>query len=416
MRRLTALAAAAAMSCGGDGGDDLARYLRDGAWRRAELVASLTAADNDYARLRLRRYETGSTDDWARLPAWNPPAARVTRDAPTPAPGAPLDVPSMATGGDAGALRELGERAFWRYPAMLASPAVEATLREPGAAARYGFWTSPDGAVGGLVRVTLADGGVGLAYSCATCHAAAGRDGAMVAGLANAALDLGRLGADSGATLTAAQEARLRAWGRGRVDVTTDDGSEPMATPDLRAVREQSFLQRAGAVRRRSVASLAIRIETLLITSHQQAVRPPREVALGLALYLDGLADSLPRATPGGGRGATLFATHCAGCHAPPTLGGALVAAETVGTDPALARTATRGTGSYRVPSLRGVGMRGWLLHDGAVEGLAGLLDPARLRDDYTGPRGRGVVPGHAYGLDLTDDDRAALREHLGAL
>lgn len=417
MRRLTALAAAAAMSCGGDdGADEVGRYLRDGAWRRAEMVASLTTRDNDYARLRLARYESGAADDWARLPAWNPPAARVTRDAPTPTPEAPLDVPAAAAGGDRAALRSVGERAFWRYPAMLASPAAEATLREPGAAERYGFWTAPDGALGGLVRVALADGSVGLAYACATCHATVGRDGSVVAGLANASLDLGALGADGNPTLTASQEARLRAWGRGRVDVTTDDGTEPVATPDLRAVREQAFLQRAGAVRRRSLTALAIRVETLLITSHHGVVRPPREVAMGLALFLEGLGDSLAEDAAGGGRGAGLFATTCAGCHAPPTYGGGLVAAEAVGTDATIARTATRGTGSYRVPSLRGVGARRWLLHDGAVDGVDGLLDPARLRDDYAGPRGRGAVRGHGYGLDLGEGDRAALREYVRGL
>ncbi len=386
MRRLASLVFVAATSCGDEPTLDPSRYLRDAAWRRSELVASLTTVDNDYARLRLARYDTGAPDDWSRLPTWNPPTAPVGRDDAMRS----LDLP---TTGDLAALRALGERAFFRYPAMLASPAVEAALREPGGPTRYGFWVSSDGALGGLVRVALADGSVGLAYSCATCHASI-RDGALVAGLANADLDLG-------------------AWGRGRVDVTTHDGSEALATPDLRAVGEQAFLQRAGAVRRRSVVSLAIRVETLLITSHHEVVRPPREVALGLALYLESLAEMLPRGASTGARGEAVFAERCASCHAPPTLGGGLVAAEVVGTDPRLARTATRGTGSYRVPSLRGVNERGWLLHDGAVRGLDGLFDPARLRDDYVGPRGVGAVRGHAYGLDLTTDERAALLTHL---
>lgn len=388
MRRLALALIVAAASCGDDGAPDPTRYLRDPAWRRGELVASLTTLDNDYARLRLARYDTGATDDWSRLPAWNPPASPVGRDDAA----RPLDLPATS---DLAALRSLGERAFFRYPAMLASPAVEAALREPGAAARYGFWASADGTLGGLVRVALADGSTAVAYSCATCHASV-REGAVVAGLANADLDLG-------------------AWGPGRVDVTTSDGSEALAVPDLRAVGEQVFLQRAGAVRRRSVVSLAIRVETLLITSHHEVVRPPREVALGLALYLDGLAETLPRGAATGGAGEAVFMARCAGCHAPPTLGGGLVAAEVVGTDPALARTATRGTGSYRVPSLRGVGARGWLLHDGTLRGLDALLDAARLRDDYAGPRGVGAVRGHAFGLDLSAGDRDALLGFLRA-
>lgn len=416
MRRLTVAALGAALAACGDDGvtPDRVRYLRERAFRRAELVASLTTRDNDYARLRLARYESDAADGWARLPAWNPPTAAVHRDDPAPAPDRPLALPPAALAGDADALRALGESAFFRYPAMLASPAAEATLRPPDAPARYGFWTSADGVVGGLVRVALADGSVGLAYSCATCHAALDPDGGLRVGLANARLDLGALGADSTPTASAAQDARLRAWGPGRVDVTTDDGREPVATPDLRAVRDQRYLQRAGAVQRRSVVTLAIRVETLLITSHHEAVRPPREVAMGLALYLDGLAEALPSTVPT--EGAALFASRCASCHAAPTWGGGLVAAEVVGTDPTLTRSATRGTRGYRVPSLRGVGARAWLLHDGSLAGLDALLDPARLDDGYRGARGVGAVRGHAFGLDLSDGDRAALRRFLGAL
>ena len=289
MRRLVTALCLAAASCGDEpGASEVQRYLTDRAFRRAELVASLTTTDNDYARLRLARYDSADARDWSLRPVWNPPAAPLV---PAATPLRPLDLPAST---DRASLLSLGEAAFSRYPAMLASTTVEATLRAPGAAARYGFWTSADGHVGGLVRVALADGTVGLAYSCATCHRAPDAEGNAVPGLANGALDLGALGADSNPTIPPAEEGRLRRWGPGRVDVTTDDGREPIAIPDLRAVREQSHLQRSGAVRRRSLSALAIRIETLLITSHHEAVRPPREVALGLALYLDSLADSLP--------------------------------------------------------------------------------------------------------------------------
>ena len=410
MRRIGALALClSAASCGDvPEASEPSRYLSDPAYRRAALVASLTTADNDYARLRLARYDSGDALDWSRLPSWNPDAAPLS---PAPSALRALDL----TAADRTALLRLGETAFSRYPAMLASTAVEAALRIPGAAARYGFWTGPDGVVGGLVRVALPDGTVGLAYSCATCHSAPGAGGRLVTGLANGALDLGALGADSNPTIPPAQEVRLRRWGAGRVDVTTDDGREPIAIPDLRVVREQPYLQRSGAVRRRSLTSLAIRIETLLITSHREAVRPPREVALGLALYLDSLADSLPAARsdlPG----AAVFSSRCAGCHAPPGFSGGLVSAAEVGTDPSLALTATRGTGAYRVPSLRGVGERRWLLHDGSAAGLDELLDPARLRDDYRGARGEGAVRGHAYGLDLTGSEREALRAFLSTM
>lgn len=390
VRRLLA-ACALTVSCGEAPPDDLARrYLDDAAFRRSELVASLVRDDNDYARVRLARYESGDARSWSRLDPWNPPVAPLaTADAPTP-----LHIDVAATGGDPDALRALGEAAFWRYPAMLASPRVEPVLRDATASARYGV------RVGDVVRVTLANRVEGLAYTCATCHSD-DRDGARVAGLPHAALDLGALGADTG---DVADPARLRAWGAGRVDVSTDDGAEPIAIPDLRAVRFLSYLQRAGAVRRRSIVSVAIRIETLLITSHHGAVRPPREVALGLAMYLDALGAPLDARTPPTGRGAAVFASRCARCHSPPSYAGGLVAADVVGTDPSVATSPWRGTGSYRVPSLRGVRERAALMHDGSVPGLDALLDPSRPR------------VGHAFDEDVTDADRDALRAFLRAL
>ena len=55
------------------------------------------------------------------------------------------------------------------------------------------------------------------------------------------------------------------------------------------------------------------------------------------------------------------------------------------------------------MPSLRGVGTRGALLHDASVPSLDALLDPAR-----TG--------GHAFTQALSDADRASLAAYLHAL
>ena len=64
----------------------------------------------------------------------------------------------------------------------------------------------------------------------------------------------------------------------------------------------------------------------------------------------------------------------------------------------------------YRVPSLRGVGARPTLLHDGTIPDLEALFDPARVGDDWTGgARGPGAVRGHTFGLDLTAPERADL-------
>jgi hypothetical protein len=125
-------------------------------------------------------------------------------------------------------------------------------------------------------------------------------------------------------------------------------------------------------------------------------------VALALAAWLESLAP--PAVSPAAGRAAALFEARCAGCHAPPGYAGPPVALAVVGTDPSVGRSADRGTGGYRVPSLRGVGTRGRLLHDGSVPDVATLLDPDR------------VVAGHRFGVDLPAADRAALAAWVAAL
>lgn len=372
------------------------RYLHDAAYRRAELVASLTTDANDYARLRIEKYERA----WRDLPVWNPPASVVVGSfgaEPSTGARASLALSDAARRGELEALRDLGRRAFWRLPAMLLAPSIEVALRDRSVAERSGL------RVDTVVRVTLPGGGAALALTCASCHSADDRDGRPVAGLANARLDLGALTAEADATLAPDVVRRLHAWGPGRVDVSSDDGREPIAIPDLRPLRWQRYLQRAGAVRVRSLASVAVRIETLLITSLHEAARPPNEVAAGLALYLDGLADEMAPTRHADARTEGLFAAQCGRCHGEEGYAGGLVAAEVVGTDATLTRSTTRGTGSWRVPSLRGAATRGRLMHDGSIAGLDALLDPRRQG-------------GHRAGLDLDGRDRAALRGFLEGL
>jgi hypothetical protein len=93
-----------------------------------------------------------------------------------------------------------------------------------------------------------------------------------------------------------------------------------------------------------------------------------------------------------------------------------------VATDPSLTMTTRRGTGYYKVPSLRGVWYRGPFEHNGSVATLEDWFDPRRLRDDYvpTGWRGYGVhtraVKGHEFGLDLSPEDKRALIAFLKTL
>jgi CxxC motif-containing protein (DUF1111 family) len=130
----------------------------------------------------------------------------------------------------------------------------------------------------------------------------------------------------------------------------------------------------------------------------------------------------------------------CAGCHTPPLYtnnklspvdGFAVPEAHrtkydilwtSVGTDPRLALQARRGTGYYKVPSLRGVWYRGPFEHNGSVATLEDWFDPRRLREDYvpTGFRGADVktraVKGHPSGLDLSASDKKALIAFLKTL
>jgi hypothetical protein len=92
-----------------------------------------------------------------------------------------------------------------------------------------------------------------------------------------------------------------------------------------------------------------------------------------------------------------------------------------IGLDPFLALKTRRGTGYYKVPSLKGVWYRGPFEHHGSVLTLEDWFNPDRVRDDYvpTGYRGltktRGVK-GHEFGLKLNADDKQALIAFLKTL
>jgi hypothetical protein len=130
----------------------------------------------------------------------------------------------------------------------------------------------------------------------------------------------------------------------------------------------------------------------------------------------------------------------CARCHTPPfytnnklTLAGGFKPTDedrtkddilpiSVGTDPNLALRTRRGTGYYKVPSLKGVWYRGPFEHNGSVATLEDWFDPRRLRDDYvpTGYKPHGVktrpVKGHEFGLYLSPEDKRALISFLKTL
>jgi len=93
-----------------------------------------------------------------------------------------------------------------------------------------------------------------------------------------------------------------------------------------------------------------------------------------------------------------------------------------VGTDPNLAQKTRRGTGYYKVPSLRGVWYRSMFGHSGWCATLDDWFDPKRLEQGYvpTGFKPYGSpsysVTGHPFGLKLSEEDRRALITFLKTL
>lgn len=415
-----------ASGCSSDG--PLRRFLTHPEERRELLLDALWYRDNAYARLRVERYASGGDKDWTRLPIFRPETAPLRPDgSPQGFRAFDLTLPAPDEDPGEGALRSallrIGESAFFQYPAQLVA-GFERIRASPGLARSYGLWTgaTPDGEarLGGLLEVQLPSGGRALATSCATCHAtssAADPGGPLIVGAANADLDIGKLASD----LSSDPDPKEARWGPGRLDTSPDGVDNPAAIPELRAVAAQRYLHH-DATLRNSLFALALRIETLLITSFREGAAPPIEVPLGIALYLWQLPPGdLPSApdAPAGAReaGAVIFKERCARCHATAEHAGEPIPLSEVQTDGALGKSPERGTGSYRVPTLRRVSLRRQLLHDGSVPDLRALLDPRRLRDDYAGGRREpGPIPGHPYGLDLPEPERDALQSYLQGL
>ena len=144
---------------------------------------------------------------------------------------------------------------------------------------------------------------------------------------------------------------------------------------------------------------------------------------------------------PEAARGENLFAREgCSSCHTAPLYTnnkltpvdgftipqGHLTKYEilpmSVGTDPGLALQTRRGTGYYKIPSLKGVWYRNMFGHSGWCATLEDWFDPTRTHDSYvpTGfkPYGRDTyaVKGHLFGLDLTPEEKKDLIAFLKTL
>ena len=240
--------------------------------------------------------------------------------------------------------------------------------------------------------------------------------------------------------------------------------------PDLIGVKDRRYLDRTGLQRQHSVvdmmryAALNQGAERLASYGGFIPVDVPRfqklpdldkplpgslfprysdEQLYALTLYLYSLQ---PPPNPNkfdaiATRGQKVFEREgCGGCHTPPLYtnnkltpaDGFMIPDEhrkmydilpiSVGTDPNLTLKTRRGTGYYKVPSLKGVWYRGMFPHDGSCATLDDWFDPRRLQDDYvpTGFKGYHVthraVPGHEFGLKLSPDDKRALIAFLKTL
>jgi hypothetical protein len=228
--------------------------------------------------------------------------------------------------------------------------------------------------------------------------------------------------------------------------------------PDLRTLRYSRYIDATGTHRLRGAedvaryAALVTGADPLdfgphrILTDAQRRVpvRYADEVLYAIGEYLMSLEplknpNPAPRAMLEAGE--QIFRREgCTTCHAPPAYtNGKLTLAKgydlpadhpnrddvlrvSVGTDPGLALKTRKGTGFYKVPSLRGVWYRPLLLHDGSIASLEELFDAGRLSEDYEsrGWKPAGVskrsIPGHPFGLQLKAEEKAALLAFLRSL
>ena len=367
------------------------RYVDDQRFRRDVLEQSLLVRDNGYATLRLERYATAG--GWDELPELEPSTAPLIYQAGSRADTPPEPFWTSEVEWTKPALMALGRRAFEHWPSQ-PLPVFDLALGEqddPHLQSALGLWRDKTGWVGGLLAVSYPSGASTLAASCATCHARTDASGELIHGPAS---DF-HLTRDS-------DDARS---GPGKVDVTPDGVANPVAIADLRATVYQRRLHWTGNLAN-SLEALAVRIETLLVTNSGETVRPPRQLAFALALYVQSLGEApAPIQTSNGEAGKRVFDATCKRCHSGAFGAGDWVSLDEVGGDPTVAHSPTRGTGGFRVPALRFLSSRTRLTHAGLNGSLEYFLQPTR----------RDVYPGHAFGLELSAADRAALVDYLAS-
>jgi hypothetical protein len=231
----------------------------------------------------------------------------------------------------------------------------------------------------------------------------------------------------------------------------------PTKIPDLIGIQDRKYLDHTATHRLRDVPDL-MRYAALIsccdladfgsyhmLAEEQRRIRSrfSNDLLFALAQYLYTLEPS-PNPNAGDARasaGQKIFEREgCPQCHTPPfyssnklTLAAGFklppdhplrddIIPISVGTDPSLALKTRKGTGLYKIPSLKGVWYRALLGHDGSVSTLEEWFDPARLNDDYIPSGFKGykathrAVPGHEFGLKLNAEDKVLLIAFLRTL
>jgi hypothetical protein len=229
----------------------------------------------------------------------------------------------------------------------------------------------------------------------------------------------------------------------------------PAKIPDLIALKGQKYIDHTGTHKLRGPGDI-MRYAALvsfadssdfgrhrMLTDEQRKIPQhlPDEALYALAVYVDSL--EFP-ANPNpfdqkAAAGKKIFDRECRGCHTPPYYtNGKLTVADgftpskellreydilpvSVKTDPSLALKTRKGTGLYKIPSLRGLWYRGRYLHDGSVTSLEEMFNPARLDSNFVpsgfkGTDSHRAVPGHEFGLRLAEADRGDLIAFLKTL
>lgn len=228
--------------------------------------------------------------------------------------------------------------------------------------------------------------------------------------------------------------------------------------PDLHTLRYSRYIDATGTHRLRGPEDIA-RYAALIMsadsmdfgkyrffTDAQRRVpyRVADEVLYAIGVYLMSLEPPTnpdPEPADRLSAGEKIFHREgCINCHAPPdyTTGKLTIALGSTppqdhpnredivrvsaGTDPGLAMKTRKGTGFYKIPSLRGLWYRPRLIHDGSVASLEEMFNPRRLRSDHVpgGWKGPGIaqraIPGHPFGLNLKAAEKADLLAFLRSL